>query len=106
MWSEYIKEREGFETLETEKGVATYKISGEECYIKDIYVSKDHRKSGEGSRIGDIISDIARINGCTRLTGSVVPSLNGSTESLAALIRYGFKIHSCAQDFIILVKEL
>lgn len=106
MWAEYIKEREGFEVLETDKGVATYKIMGEECYIKDIYVSKEHRRSGEAFKIGDHIAEMARINGCKRLSGTVVPSLGGSSESLQGLLKYGFKLHSASQDLIILVKEL
>lgn len=106
MWAEYIMEREGFSVYETDKAVATYKISGEECYIKDIYVSKNHRRSGEAFLVGDKITEIAKINGCKRLTGSVVPSLNGSSESLAGLLKYGFKLHSCVQDTIYLVKEI
>lgn len=106
MWAEYIKEREGFETVETDKGVATYKISGEECYIKDIYVQKAFRKSGAGSEIADHIVKIAKANGCKTLSGTIVPSLNGSTGSMMALLQYGFKLHSSTQDLIILVKEI
>lgn len=106
MWSEYFMEREGFQTIETDKGVASYKISGEECYIRDIFISKAHRRSGEAFRIGDMIAEIARINGCKKLTGSVVPSLNGSSESMMGLLKYGFKLHHSTQDFIVLVKEL
>ena len=106
MWADYFREREGFETVETDKGMATYKISGEECYIKDIFILKEHRRSGEAFKIGDHIAEIAKINGCKRLTGSVVPSLKGSSESMMGLIKYGFKLHSCTQDFIVLVKEL
>lgn len=106
MWAEYIREREGFEVVETDKSVATYKIAGEECYIKDIYVSKEHRRSGEAFKMGDHIAEIARANGCKRLSGTVVPSLGGSSDSLQGLLKYGFKLHSAFQDLIVLVKEL
>jgi hypothetical protein len=106
MWAEYFLEREGFHTIDTGKGVASYKISGEECYIRDIYVQKAHRRSGEAFLIGDKIAEIAKLNNCTKLTGSVVPSLPGSSESLMGLLKYGFKLHHSTQDFIVLVKEI
>ena len=106
MWSDYFREREGFETIETDKGMATYRIIGEECYIKDIFVPKEHRRSGEAFKIGDLISEIAKINGCKFISGSVVPSLNGSSESMMGLLKYGFKLHESRPDFIVLVKEL
>lgn len=106
MWAEYIKEREGFEVLETDHGVATYRILGEECYIKDIFVLKEHRHSGVASKIGDHITEIAIANGCKKLSGTVVPSLNGSSGSLLGLLKYGFKLHSSTQDLIVLVKEI
>lgn len=106
MWAQYIKEREGFEVVETDKGVATYKITGDECYIKDIFVPEAFRLSGEASKIADHIREIAKINGCKYLSGTIVPSLNGSSGSLMGLLKYGFKLHSCGQDLIYLTKEI
>ena len=106
MWADYFREREGFETLETEKGLATYRITGEECYIKDIFVPEIHRRSGEAFKIGDLLTEIAKVNGCKFISGSVVPSLKGSSESMMALLKYGFKLHEARPDFIVLVKEI
>lgn len=106
LWAEYFKEREGFETISTEVAIANYKITGDTCYIKDIFVHKDFRKSGEGSVVADKIAVIAKENGCKYLTGSIVPSLPGSTGTMFAMIKYGFKLKESHNDFIILFKEL
>lgn len=106
MYAEYYKERQGFDTLETESGFCTYKIYGDELYIKDIFILKQFRRSGEAFKIGELMTEIAKANDCKRLTGSVVPNLNGSTESMAGLIKFGFKLHSSAENFISLVKEI
>lgn len=106
MWAEYFKEREGYETLETDKACLSYKISGEECYIKDIFVLKEHRRSMVGTEIADKCSEIARSLGCKFLSGTVVPSANGATSSTMALIAYGFEIKSAHNDLIIFTKDL
>jgi GNAT superfamily N-acetyltransferase len=102
----YFKEREGFETLEDENAILSYRISGEECYIRDIFVLPEHRLSGAGSRLADMMTNIAKAAGCNHLTGSVVPSTKGSSASLMALLKYGFKVHESANDFIVLIKEI
>lgn len=106
LWAAYFKEREGFETISTDVAVANYKITGDTCYLKDIFVHPEFRKSGEGSVVTDKIAVIAKDNGCRYLTGSIVPSLPGSTGTMYAMIKYGFKLKESHNDFIILFKEL
>jgi GNAT superfamily N-acetyltransferase len=105
-WALYFKEREGFETLETESAILSYKIQGQECYVRDIYVLPEARLSGAGTEIANLISELAKENGCTYLTGSVVPSTKGATGSMMAMLKYGFSILKSQDDFIILSKEL
>lgn len=102
----YFKEREGFDSIVTDEGFATYKISGEECYIRDIWVHKDYRKKGIASEMADDIAAIAKKAGCTYLTGSVSTTANHSTESCLVLFAYGFKIHSVVQYGIYFRKDL
>lgn len=105
-YGQYIKERENLDILENENGFFTYKINGNECYIKDIFILKDARRSGVATSMAEEISKIAKENGCTFLTGTCVPSTNGATESLKAMFSYGFKVHSSQNDLIVLIKEL
>ncbi len=102
----YFLEREGFDSIITEEGFATYKINGEECYIRDIWVDKDYRKKGIGAEMADDISRIAIAKGCKYLTGSVLVTANNSTESTLILLAYGFKVHSIVNYGIIFRKQL
>lgn len=106
LYGEYIEEREGLSILENEKGFFTYMIKGDECYIKDIFIAKEFRRTGAATEFAEQITKIAKDNGCKFLSGTCVPSTNGSTESLKAMFSYGFKVHSSSNDLIILIKEL
>lgn len=106
LWTMYFKEREGFETLKTENAILSYRIVGDDCYIKDVFVHPDFRHTGEATSIANSVAELAKENGCKTLSGSVVPSLNGSSGSMMGLLKYGFKLHSSHEDFIILKKEL
>lgn len=107
--SEYVREREGYQTIEyPDVGFATFRFNDEmkECYIRDIYVRPEFRRDRVANKMADQISSLAKERGCKILTGSIVPSMKGSTESLHGLLWYGFKLHACTNDYIVLVKEL
>jgi len=106
LYSKYIKEREGKEIIESGIGFMTYKIKGDECYVADVYIEPEFRKSGIASEMCSKIEKIARERGCKFLTGTVTPSLEGANVSLISQLNYGFKLHSCINDFIILKKDL
>lgn len=106
LYAQYIKEREDFEIIEDEFGFASYKFFGPECYIRDIYVVPEKRKTSVGTSYMEKITALAKEAGCTHLTGTVFPSANGSSESMAAILRGGFKIHSSTSEKIILTKEI
>lgn len=106
LYADYIKEREGFEIIENEHGFFTYKISGEECYIRDIYIKRGSRRLGIATDMADELAKTAKDNGCKFLTGTCVPSTMGATESMKAMFSYGFRIHSATSDMIVLMKEL
>lgn len=108
LFAEYLKEREGIDTLELEEGFATYQIRGELCYVIDIFVQRAARRSRVGELLADTVSDIARAQGCKTLYGSIAPKFPGATESMKALIWYGFKIAELDDErgLIMLTKEL
>lgn len=104
----FVKEREGFDTLENEGGYFEYKIEGDNCYIRTMYILPELRGQGLAKKLAQELTAIAKEMGCKTLTGSVVPSLNPTmaTESMAMQIKYGFKLLSAHEDFIILKKEI
>lgn len=106
LYANYIKERENADLIDTGKGFAKFKISGDECYIEDIYVLPEHRKTEEASRMADVVSDIARKRGCKFLTGSVCPQANNSTISMRVLLGYGFSLLKSDEKMIWFYKEL
>lgn len=106
LFGQYILEREGKGILENEHGFLTYKIHGEECYIEDIFIKKESRRSGAATEMAKEIESMARAEGCKFLTGTCVPSTRGATESMRAMLGYGFRIHSAMEDRIILIKEI
>ena len=114
LYGHYIKEREAFEMVYSYKskqdsnptGFATYKITGNECYIRDIYVDPLFRQSGAAKQMADQIADIAKHEGCMYLIGSVSPSAYNSHDSMIVLLHYGFKLLRCEFNLIYFVKEL
>ncbi len=107
-YADYMAEREGISVLETESGFASYRIDGEKCWILDIYVAPEYRKSYAASSMADAVTSIAREQGCTLLVGSVAPDTNGATTSLRVLLGYGFDLYGIdhAKNLIMFVKEI
>ena len=107
LYAEYLRERTKDEIIEGERGFATYRFTDEKTvYLVDLYVRPDFRKSGVARETADLVAEIARKRGCTKMLGSVVPSTKGSTESLKVLLAYGMTLESSGPDFIIFGKEL
>lgn len=104
--AEYMKEREGTETLEKENGFATYKINGTQCYIIDIYVRPDFRKSGLAASMADEIAEIAKSEGCNHLLGSVDTRTQSATTSARVLFSYGFKLLKNEGFMTYFIKEM
>lgn len=102
----YFKEVEDFDSIITEEGFAAYRINGEECYIKHIWVDPDTRSKNIASEIADDIAAIAKRKGCKYLTGSVFTKAQNPTASAKVLLAYGFSIHSAFVDGIIFRKDL
>lgn len=106
LYGQYIEKREGFSIIEDAHGFATYKITSDECYVRDIFVQEEYRKSGLASRLCDEIAAAARVAGCSWLIGSVQPSAVSSTASLKIVLAYGFSLVSSQPDFIVLKMKL
>ena len=104
--AQYLKEREGFDSIVTDKGFVAYRVQGTECWIYDIYVHADFRKMGIASFLAKEVEAIAKAAGCTTLCGSVAPKARNSTDSLKFQLAYGMKLHSSAENVVHLRKEI
>lgn len=106
LYAEYVKEREGFETVEAVQGFATYKIFDKECYIRDLYVIPQYRKTQLASSIANIIAAIAKTKGCTILTGSVAKLDPNKEQNIEVLKRYGMKQFNENEEIYMFSKEI
>lgn len=107
LYSEYLTERTDTQIIEIPQGFLTYKFHQDNtCYIEDLYVKPEFRRSHVASQMADQVCKLARAKGCTKLTGSVVPSAKNSTASMLVLIAYGMKVSRSMNDFIIFEKEI
>jgi GNAT superfamily N-acetyltransferase len=105
LWSDYILEREGNAVIEEGWGFIEFRISPPVCMIHSLYVRPVDRKSGRGSELADRVAEIARREGCT-LWSQVVSSMLNATESLKAVLAYGFKVTEAQNGCIILTKDI
>lgn len=112
LYAHYVKSREDFDIVEDEFCFATYKITGEECYVRDVFVRSDMRRHGFGSRLIDKIVTMAIEKSCKKLITTVCPSAVGSTDSLRAVLGYEgaksekFELEASQQNFIIFKLDL
>jgi len=101
MYGDYIQERLGKSIVENEHGFATFKVTGDICYIEDIYVKPYSRQKNVASQMADEIAEYAKKMGCKHLVGSVDPLANGSTTSLRVLLGYGMKLEGSLKNNLI-----
>lgn len=115
MYVEYAREVLGQEMVVTPEGFAAYIIYPEaevngkkikEVYLVDIFVRPDFRNQHFGSILIDEVARLAKEQGCTTMTGTVVPSRKTATASTMAFIKYGARIEFARDDLIVLRKEI
>ena len=107
LFGDYIKERGNREILEEEYGFVTYVFSSkEECYLEDMYIVPKYRRQKYASKLADKLFVIAKEHGMKSVYTTVVPSTNGSNESLAGCLQYGFKLLKTEPNLIYLIKEV
>jgi len=108
LYADYLKERTHDEILETPDGFATYRYlpDGKTVYIIDIYTTPEARKKGLATALSQQICDLAKAKGCTKMMGTVVPSMKNSTASIGALLAHGMKLDSSADNVIVFTKEI
>lgn len=106
MWAQYQKELYGRESIINENGLITYQINGDECYIVDIYVRPEARRSTVGTTLANMVTAEAKTKGCKYLSGTVSLAQKKPTESLKALLSYGFQVVASNETYLTLIKKL
>lgn len=91
LYSDYLNETGQRHIVETDKGFATYQIDGSECYIVDIYIAPEARRTGLCHKIVNQVIDKAKEQGCRVLTGSVNTSIKTPGISVKVLLGHGLR---------------
>lgn len=106
LFAEYIKEREGFEVMETEESFVIYKIKGELAFISHAFTRKNYRRDHYMSELLDALSEFLLSKRVSALSASIdLRDQNASTTLLASL-KYGFEIKAAEQGIIFIEKNL
>lgn len=107
LYADYIREREGFEVVETEDGFATFKLyENGECYLRDIYVAPEARETGLATEMADRVCEIARASLCHTLIGSVAIDDKFATRNTKVLLAYGMEIYKTSGTVVFFKKRL
>src|SRR5271166_5628584 len=106
MYADYLEEFSIKHMFYNDKGFAIYEITGQDCYIQEIYVKPEFRDCKVAKDLQVEVTKIAKGKGCTRLLGSVVPSVKQSSMSMAMLLKDGFKLDSSTINFIVVSKQI
>lgn len=96
MYKEYIKEREGLDTLEYEdKGFICFKFvddrRGKYCFINDYFVMPEFRRSGIGYKLADMVFSRAKEYGFDKVACQSDESANNHDLSRLTILNFGFK---------------
>lgn len=107
LYAQYLLERTHDKIVEIPEGFATFRFLNEkQCYLIDIFILPEFRKSGIATKLADKIAEIAKQKGCTELLGTVCPSAKGSNASLKVLWSYGMTLESSDRNMIVMKKEI
>ena len=100
LYEKYAKEREACELIENESAFIFYRISAKECFIADMFVEKEKRKSGEAREIIKALKGIALANECELITGNIFLTDVNANQTLLAALHVGFKVVAANQSFL------
>lgn len=106
LYAEYVKEREGKETLEDAHSFITYKVLGEEMYIADLYVRPGKRHAKFVGKINARLEAVAKQKGCKYLTCSIWKNAKNGVACLGPILKSGFTFVKEIGNDLYFAKEL
>lgn len=102
LYFQYLQERQGLSCLWDEHGFITYKITGDECFLADMFVEKSQRHSGLGRNLVEQLKDLASPMGCKVITANVYLDLPGADNTLRAAQAVGFKVERANNNVLLI----
>lgn len=105
MYKAYFEEM-GSEVIETPYGWANYIFDEDSCYIENMYITPEYRRTKKGSELADKIAAIAKERGSKYLLTTTNTKKPSVERSIQAIIGYGFKFLRSSESAIFYYKEL
>ena len=106
MFADYISEREGAEVYWTQEGFISFVLAGDQCLIRDCFVSKAYRGKGHGKGLYERVATLAKQSGCRFISCAVDFADRGAAETLKKLLAIGFTPVRNAGNQLVLGKEV
>lgn len=106
LYAQFVEEHRGFKILENQYGFATYNIEGEACYIADIFVTSEKRRSGVARGLCFAIRAIAKEAGCKVIIGSVDPLGKTANDGLKLIMGMDMELTSIQNGLIFFALKL
>lgn len=106
LYCDYIKEREGFDLMETTQYFVTYKVRNNELFIGHMYVDPNYRQSGFAREMTRKLVSKAKEYGCQAVVGTVDLRAGDPNNTLMAALNIGFKIYQANNDVIVIAIKL
>lgn len=106
LFKTYLKTQNDADIVEDESGFIIYRIAGEECYISELFVDDKAKGTGKCKELINVLSDIARFEKCTFLSGKIHLVHSGANHAVSVALHLGFKIIKAEQNTIIITKQL
>lgn len=103
----YVKELEGLEIIESNRGFATYKIKDEEkeLWVYDVFIRPDYRGCGIALRYMQELEELAMSSKCDSLMSITNKNNNNWQRSTDLLIEFGFIVEGISDDGTIFLKK-
>lgn len=107
LYAQYVLEREDKFTIETEECFAIYKVNGKDCYIQDVFVTKEARGKNLGKMLVDTIEQMAKEHhDCNRLLGSVDIQDKNATANMSIWLKQGWQLLTISGSLVYLKKDI
>jgi GNAT superfamily N-acetyltransferase len=108
MRARYVLEREGIETLENDTGYIEFQHLDkiESIHIKDMYILKKYRKTGQGRKLYTDLMDIAEDRNCKYIIASYDENTSNWKNTKELLEYEDFKVIFIVDKYVTMEKEL
>ena len=106
LYAQYLEEKTDRKILESEHGFVTYEITGEVCYIADIFTVREERLGGLAIQMCMQVGQIAKAAGCKVVIGTVQVENKKATEGLKACLAMGMTLQKAENGTVYLIREL